>query len=163
MLNAQIRIAEPPAGVTLSADQPIVGSWTAIGAIGYGTEEDYDPQNPPTGPELWLVGANFLLGGGASVLFADGAVNPSFIAWEDEWITWLGDDRRAPYKIREIEGVEYLFFPWGGSAEAAPARYFVLVRVGVDAPALHDRDGDGVVDNQDMCPDWPGDASMSGC
>lgn len=70
-----------------------------------------------------------------------------------------GDDTHRDVQFGVREGSTTWYLPavpsepplWMSTEQPAPG------------PDLSDRDGDGVPDDEDYCPDWPGDPSTNGC
>jgi hypothetical protein len=147
-----------------TAAEPIVGSWISVDYLRAGVAFNANMRTWKS--ELFLVAAEFSPTGSIQMTTEEAGTRPAFFAWADGHIERTDGLARAPYEIREIDGVEYLFLPWLVDSvltgEREPGHY-ILVRPGADVPALRDQDGDGVPDNQDLCPDWPGDPAMDGC
>lgn len=68
----------------------------------------------------------------------------------------------AQYRVPVSEMVEYHLYYSAGVAQSFPRKKAPVVEAPV-LPVVQDRDGDGVVDADDKCPDTPGLASLQGC
>lgn len=68
----------------------------------------------------------------------------------------------SQYRIPTTENTEYHFFHSVGIASAISKKKVIVVPP-PPPPVVIDRDGDGVLDLDDRCPDVPGLASLQGC
>ncbi|MBC7935453.1 MAG: OmpA family protein [Rhizobacter sp.] len=68
----------------------------------------------------------------------------------------------AQYRVPVSELIEYHLYYSLGVAKSFPKKIIPVVVAPV-LPVIQDRDGDGVVDADDKCPDTPGLASLQGC
>ena len=78
----------------------------------------------------------------------------------------VGDDTylmlNSQYRVPVTENVEYHLYHSFGVAQSFGKKTVPVVEVPV-LPVVQDRDGDGVIDADDKCPDTPGLASLQGC
>ena len=73
--------------------------------------------------------------------------------------------------FEELVGLERTYLAPGAgllhlgfiSNEPDPDHFVVETEEKESEPSGSDRDGDGVPDDEDLCPDWPGSEGMSGC
>ncbi len=68
----------------------------------------------------------------------------------------------AQYRVPVTELVQYHLYYSFGVAQSFPKKVVPVVEA-PPVPVIQDRDGDGVVDAEDKCPDTPGLASLQGC
>ena len=68
----------------------------------------------------------------------------------------------AQYRVPVSDLVEYHLYYSVGVAQSFPKKVVPVVEAPV-VPVVVDRDGDGVVDADDKCPDTPGLSSLQGC
>lgn len=68
----------------------------------------------------------------------------------------------SQYRIPVTDNAAYHFFHSFGIVRSFPKKVDPVIEVPV-VPVVTDRDGDGVVDADDKCPDTPGLASLQGC
>ena len=69
----------------------------------------------------------------------------------------------SQYRIPATENVAYHFYHSVGFASAISKKKVVLPPPPPPPPVVLDRDGDGVLDVDDRCPDVPGLAALKGC
>jgi OOP family OmpA-OmpF porin len=69
----------------------------------------------------------------------------------------------SQYRIKATENAEYHFFHSVGIVSAVTKKKEPVVVAPPPPPVVLDRDGDGVLDADDKCPDTPGLAALQGC
>jgi len=165
MFDASFLIAtvDAPTEAAAAAEGSVLGEWVSIDYLAPG--KDFDPGRKAFPGEPFLKKVEFLGTGDTTLIFESGSSSGDYF-WSDGLIRVAGYDGEFPYELREIDGIVYLFFPWISgdvTQRGADPGHYVLVREGSNVPALEDRDGDGVPDGEDLCPDWPGSEAMGGC
>ena len=130
-----------------SNDPEILGEWESVDFVEF--VNDFQPERRRWDGDLFLKRIIFM---------AEGRTSQPW-TWSNGWIYDNDDNIKAEYKIREIAGHTYLFFPWLSgdvTIRGMKPSYYVLKK-SVDKQVFEITDFDAAVQDFNIMPDDEGD------
>lgn len=111
-------------------DENILGKWKAVGFVKH--KEDFSPQKPERGFDLFFKEIEFLPMGDCISLYGDKTVKGRDMQeWTKGYVLRKWNSTACAYEIKEIDGTKYMFMEWKSGdyrLGGLDAKYYVFVR-----------------------------------